>query len=151
MFWYIASCSLVEVLIASIIRELSSWWWITEHLWNIGKLVRDYTEQYTVRMLSPHKPPGERQISHNTSYLYSQAPSLKDWSDDGITSAVSVTKVGKSPHIGEVDSETNYREQEVCAAAPRFSAVSTGCWTAVHGARTSRGHYQRFVPLFAFF
>jgi hypothetical protein len=56
-----------HVLAASIIRMMSKPHaknWFLKHLWNVGKLLPDYTAQHPRRQPSSYSPPWKPQISH---------------------------------------------------------------------------------------
>jgi hypothetical protein len=83
VFWDVASCSLAdvsEVLTAYIIRAMSDG--RSEHLWNVGQFLPDYTAHNPRRLSSSHSPPWEAEISsiwnklcENTIELLGDQPS----------------------------------------------------------------------------
>jgi hypothetical protein len=81
VFWVVAPCSLVEVyrrfrlFAASIIRAIALDGG-SKHIWNVGKLLPDYTEQQPRRQPSSYSPPWEPEISHINIFPYDVAFNL---------------------------------------------------------------------------
>lgn len=56
-----------------------------------------------------------------------------------LTATIFVTKIRKSPNIGEIDCKTDYRKQKIDFSGPGFTSIAV----AVHAVRSRRLHHRR--------
>jgi hypothetical protein len=77
VFWGVASCSLVEVYrryrgACCLHHQNDDDDWSSKYLWNVSKLLPDYTVQYSRRQSSSYSPPWEPEVSVCTCLAFSQ-------------------------------------------------------------------------------